>query len=62
MYVHQKSDVFLINVFCAVIVVKNVLQLAQRVFSYFVVSRKQGTFSACDQSFTFAQPAVQTAR
>jgi len=33
----QKSDFLLINVFCAVIVVKNVLWLAQFVFSYFVL-------------------------
>jgi len=33
----QKSDFHLINVFCVVIVVKNVLCLAQVVFSYFVL-------------------------
>jgi len=33
----QKSDFHLINMFCAVIVVKNVLCLAQVVFSYFVL-------------------------
>jgi len=33
----QKSDFRLINVFCVVIAVKNVLCLAQVVFSYFVL-------------------------
>jgi len=33
----QKSDFYLNNVFCAVIVVKNVLCLAQVIFSYFVL-------------------------
>jgi len=33
----QKSDFHLINIFCVVIVEKNVLCLAQVVFSYFVV-------------------------
>jgi len=33
----QKSDFHLINMFCIVIVVKNVLCLAQVVFSYFVL-------------------------
>jgi len=33
---------------------------AQVVFSYFV--QKQDTFGAFDQSHTYAQPAVQTAR
>jgi len=33
----QKSDFYLINLFCVVIVVKNVRCLAQVVFSYFVL-------------------------
>jgi len=33
----QKSDFHFINVFCVVIVLKNVLSLAQVVFSYFVL-------------------------
>jgi len=33
----QKSDFHLINMFCAVIVVKNVLCLGQLAFSYFVM-------------------------
>jgi len=33
----QKSDLHLINAFCVVIVVKNVLWLAQAILSYFVL-------------------------
>jgi len=35
----QKSDLHLINVFCVVILVKNVLCLAHAVISYFVLHR-----------------------
>jgi len=61
----QKSDFHLINVFCVVIVVKKhkLLSLAQ-VFSYFVLhtAQQQDIFGSHDQSYTFGQPAVQTAR
>jgi len=36
--------------------------LGQVVFSYFVVHSSKYTFGAYNQSYTFAQPAVQTAR
>ena len=49
-------------VFCVVIVVKKYFMHAQVVFSHFVLHRSQDTFGAYDQSSTFAQPAVQTAR
>jgi len=37
----QKSDFYLINVFCTVIVVKKCTVLAQVVFSYFVLHRSK---------------------
>jgi len=47
---------------CVVIVAKNVLCLAQVVFSYSVLnSRKMPLVLTINQSCTFAQPAVQTA-
>jgi len=44
----QKSDFHLINVFCTVIVVKNVLCLAQVAF-LFCTAQQQDTFGAYDQ-------------
>jgi len=48
---------------CVVIVAKNVLCLAQVVFSYSVLnSSKIPLVLTINQSYTFAQPAVQRAR
>jgi len=45
-----------------VIVRKNLLWLPQAAFSYFVLHRSNIPNGDYDQSYTFAQPAVQTAR
>jgi len=60
----RKSDFHLINVFCVVVVVKQsrLLCLAQVVFSYFVLHSSKIPLVSYDQSYTFAQPADQTAR
>jgi len=61
----QKSDCHLINVFCVVIVLKKhkLLCLDQVVFSYlYCIATRYCTFGAYDQSYTFALPAIQTAR
>ena len=60
----QKSAVHLINVFCVVIVVKKCIMASPGSLLVFCAAQKQDTFSDYDQrqSYTFAQPAVQTAR
>jgi len=58
----QKSDLHLINICCEVNVVKNVLWLPQAVVSYFVLHGSKTPFGVYDQSYTFAHPAIQTAR
>jgi len=59
----QKSAFHLINVFC-VIVVKKYIMAGPGSLLVFCAAQKQDTFSDYDQrqSYTFAQPAVQTAR
>jgi len=47
------SDYHLINVFYLVIVIKKMCLLL------FCTAQQQDTFGAYDQSYTFAQPAVQ---
>jgi len=61
----QKSDFYLINVFCVVTVVIKcrLLCLGQVVFSCFVgYCIEQDIIGACDQSYAFAQLLVQTVR
>ena len=58
----QKSDFHLINIFCVVIVVKKCIMASPGNLLIFCTAQKQDTFGAYDQSYTFAQPAVRTAR
>jgi len=58
----QKSDFHFINVFCVVIVIKKCIMSSPGSLPLFCTAKQQDTFGAYDQSYTFAQPAVQTAR
>jgi len=50
------------KIFCVVIVVKKYIMASPGSLLLFCTAKKQDTFGAYDQSYTFAQPAVQTAR
>jgi len=58
----QKSDEHLINIFCVVIVVKKYIMATSGDLLVFCTAQKQDTFGAYNETYTFAQPAVQTAR
>jgi len=58
----QKSDFHFINMFCVVIVVRKCTMSCPGGLLLFCIALQQDTFGAYDQNYTFAQPAVQTAR
>jgi len=58
----QKSDLHLIKIFCEVIAVKKFIMAASGSLLVFCSAQKEDTFGAYYEGYTFAQPAVQTAR
>jgi len=58
----QKSDLHLINIFCEVNVLKKCFVATSGSCLVFCTAWKQDTFGVFDQSYTFAHPAIQTAR
>jgi len=57
----QMSHLHLINIFCVVIVVKKCIMATSGDLLVFCTAQKQDTFGA-NETYTFAQPAVQTAK
>jgi len=58
----RKSGPIFINVFCAVVDVKKCIVSSPDSLFILCTAQKQDTFSACDQNYTFVQPALQTVR
>jgi len=56
------SHLHLINIFGVVIVVKKYIMATSGDLLVFCTAQKQDTFGAYNETYTFAQPAVQTAR
>jgi len=57
----HKLDFHLINVFCMVIV-KKCAMYSPGILLLFCTAQQQDTFGAYNQSYTFAQPTLQTTR